>query len=188
MDTITGYILAGGKSSRMGTDKGLLTLNGKTFVENLCDALKPIVGNNIVIVTSNLDYDFLGFTRIEDLVKDKGPVGGIYTALKYSQTKSNFILSVDAPLVSTELLQWIVENHKYPSLITQVQSREKVHPLIAIYDRELKNIFEESVNSNQLRLREAINKAPHQTLAVPEKWIAQVQNINTKEDYQNLAI
>ena len=109
-DKITAFILAGGKSQRMGTDKGLLPLAGKPFVSHICEAVKSIVGENIVIVSSNADYDFLGYKRIEDLVSDKGPVGGIYTALQYSRAKLNFILSVDAPLVSAELLLWILEN------------------------------------------------------------------------------
>ena len=99
-DKITAFILAGGKSQRMGTDKGLLPLAGKPFVSHICEAVKSIVGENIVIVSSNADYDFLGYKRIEDLVSDKGPVGGIYTALQYSRAKLNFILSVDAPLVA----------------------------------------------------------------------------------------
>lgn len=185
-DKITGIILAGGKSQRMGTDKGLLLLNGKPFVAHICEALKPIVGENIVIVSSNADYDFLGHTRIEDLIADKGPVGGLYTALKQSKTKLNVILSVDAPLVSTELLLWMLENHEDSFLMTQVQVQDKACPLIAIYDRSAKTVFESHLASKQLKLRMAVADMCHQTLLVPEKWSRQVQNINTQEEYQNL--
>ena len=76
-NTVTGIILAGGKSLRMGTDKGLLSLKGKSFISHICDALKPIVGEHILIVSSNADYDALGYTRVEDLIEDKGPVSGL---------------------------------------------------------------------------------------------------------------
>ena len=185
-DKITGFILAGGKSQRMGTDKGLLSLNGKPFVSHICDALRPIVGENIVIVSSNVAYDFLGYSRIEDLIADKGPVGGIYTALKQSKTKLNFILSVDTPLVSTELLLWIVEKHDSSFLMTQVQVGEKTNPLIAIYERSAKTVFEEHLASKQLKLRKVLEDIHHKTLEVPEIWSHQVQNINTQEEYQNL--
>jgi molybdopterin-guanine dinucleotide biosynthesis protein A len=182
----TAYILAGGKSQRMGTDKGLLMLNGKTFVRHICDALMPIVGENIVIVSANADYDFLGHTRIEDLIDDKGPVGGIYTALKHSKTKFNFVLSVDAPLVSTDLLQWLVKNHEDSYMMTQVQVGDNASPLIAVYDRSCKAAFGEHMAGKQLMLRKVVEDLTHQTLVVPEKWSKQVQNINTPEEYKKI--
>jgi molybdopterin-guanine dinucleotide biosynthesis protein A len=187
-DNITAFILAGGKSQRMGTDKGLLLLDGKPFVSHICDAVKPIVGENIVIVSSNVDYDFLGYTRIEDIVVDKGPVSGIYTALKQSRTKLNFILSVDAPLVSAELLLWILENKDDSYEMTQVQLDDKAYPLIAIYQKSLVSVFEENLKKEQLRLRQVIEEVKHQTLHIPEKWRTQVQNINTPEEYQKIQL
>jgi len=187
-DNITAFILAGGKSQRMRTDKGLLLLDGKPFVSHICDAVKPIVGENIVIVSSNVDYDFLGYTRIQDIVADKGPVGGIYTALKQSRTKLNFVLSVDAPLVSTELLLWILENKGDSYEMTQVQLDDKAYPLIAIYNRSLVSVFEENLKKKQLRLRQVIEEVKHQTLYIPEKWRTQVQNINTPEEYQKIQL
>lgn len=186
MQKITGFVLAGGESSRMGTDKGLLTLNGQTFAEILCGVLTPISGKNITIISSNPEYDFLGFQRIEDLVKGKGPVGGIHTALKTSLTELNFILSVDSPLISTELLLWILENHSKRFLISQVRDFQKEYPLIAVYDRFLKTVFEENIKNDQLCLQKIIKKESHQSILVPEKWTNQLQNINTKEDYQNI--
>lgn len=99
MENYTGIILAGGKSQRMGTDKWLLLLKGKPFISHIYEAMKPIFGDNIVIVSSNPEYDKYGYKRIEDLISNKGPVGGLYTALKQSKTKFNLVLSVDVPLV-----------------------------------------------------------------------------------------
>ena len=187
-DKTTAFILAGGKSQRMGTDKGLLLLNGKPFVSHICEAVKPIVGENVVIVCSNADYDFLGFTRIEDIVPEKGPVGGIYTALQRTKTRLNFILSVDAPLISAELLLWILDNRDDSFKMTQVQFENKAYPLIAIYDQSLASIFEENLKKNQHRLRQVIKEIKHQTLLIPEKWRNQVQNINTPEEYQKIQL
>lgn len=186
MKTLNAYILAGGKSSRMGTDKGLLLLNGKPFVSHIYEALKPIVGDNIVVVSANSDYDFLGCKRIEDIVTDKGPVGGIYTALHNSNSNLNLIVSVDVPLVSTELLQWIVAHHTDDFQMTQIEVEGKSSPLIAVYDKSLENIFKENLQNEQLRLRIVIESIKHQTLELPEKWRFQVQNINTKEEYQRI--
>lgn len=186
MDKITGIILAGGKSQRMGTDKGLLNLNGQTFMQHICDALQPIVGSNILIVSANKDYDLLGFSRVEDIVENKGPVGGLYTALNESKTKINLVLSVDVPMVSTELLEWLVKNHSETFMVTQTKNEGKTNPLIGVYDRSMGTVFGEHLAGNQLKLQQVIENVMHQTIEVPEKWKDQVQNINTQEEYQNL--
>ena len=186
MENCTGIILAGGKSTRMGTDKGLLMLNGKTFISHICESLKPITGDNIIIVSSNTDYDFLGYTRIEDLISDKGPVGGIYTGLKHSKTKMNIVLSVDVPFVTSDLLEWLLIMHADSFMVTQLQENDKTTPLIAVYDRSMRIILGEAIAGNQLKLRSVVEEVDHQTLEVPEKWSRQTLNINTQEDYQNL--
>jgi molybdenum cofactor guanylyltransferase len=186
MENFTGIILAGGKSKRMGTDKGMLHLNGKPFITHIYEAMKPIFGDNIVVVSSNTDYDTFGYNRIEDLILDKGPVGGLYTALKQSKTKFNLVLSVDVPLVSTELLQWLVDNHDDSYLVTQVQAGEKVSSLVAVYDRALRILLGEHLAGNQLKLRDVIAEVNPQTLKIPAKWSTQLQNINTEEDYKKI--
>jgi molybdopterin-guanine dinucleotide biosynthesis protein A len=183
---ITAILLAGGKSQRMGTDKGSLHLNGKTFIKHICDALQPIVGSNILIVSANKEYDVLGFSRVEDIVENKGPVGGLYTALAASKTKINLVLSIDVPLVSTELLQWLIESHNETDMVTQAKSGDKTSPLIGVYDRSMRIVFGEHIAGNQLKLRQVIEDVKHQTIEVPKKWCNQLQNINTQEEYQNL--
>nr|WP_315250921.1 molybdenum cofactor guanylyltransferase [uncultured Flavobacterium sp.] len=183
---ITAIVLAGGKSQRMGTDKGMLNLNGKTFIQHICDALQPIVGSNILIVSGNKEYDALGFPRVEDIIENKGPVGGLYTALKESKTKVNLVLSIDVPMVSTELLNWLIESHDETYMVTQTKSGEKTSPLIGVYDRSMRIVFGGQIAGNKLKLQQAIEDVKHQTIEVPEKWNHQVQNINTPEEYQNL--
>lgn len=183
---ITAYILAGGKSLRMGTDKGLLDLKGNTFAGHICEALKKIGIVDIVIISSNAAYDALGCRRIEDMIADKGPVGGIYTALKDSKTKLNLILSVDVPLISADLLTWLLQEHQDTFMMTQVQVGEKASPLIAVYDRSCKTLFGEHLAAKQLKLRKIIEELTHETLLVPEEWENQLQNINTPEDYKKI--
>lgn len=183
---VAAYILAGGKSSRMGSDKGLLSLNNSTFLEHIIFALKEASIINITIVSSNSDYDFLNCKRIEDIYVDKGPVGGIFTALSHSKTEQNLILSVDIPLISTEIIQWLMNNIDAEKQITQAKVLDKINPLIAVYNKNVAPIFEEHLKKNQLKLRTVVDEIPHQTLEVPEKWCHFLQNINTKEDYQNL--
>jgi molybdenum cofactor guanylyltransferase len=184
-NAITAYILAGGKSQRMGADKGFLEINGQSFVANILAAVTPVVGN-IVVVSSDERYDALGVTRISDIISNKGPLGGLYTALKNSTTKRNLILSVDVPMISSELLQWLVDAHSDAYQMTQVQVNKKPSPLVAVYDRSVRILLPELLAGNQLKVRRFVDELTHQTLSVPEKWSAQLQNINTPEEYKNL--
>lgn len=186
MATIAVYIIAGGKSSRMGSDKGMLLLKETVFIAHIVKALQEATIKNITIVSANSDYDFLNCNRIEDIYPDKGPVGGIFTALSHSETEQNIILSVDVPLISAEIISWLITNINKEKLITQVKVGDKTSPLIAVYNRKAVTIFEEHIKREQLRLKMVVEAIPNQTIEVPEKWYSLLQNINTKEDYQNL--
>lgn len=186
MSKIAAYILAGGKSSRMGSDKGMLLLNEFVFIEHIVNALKKASIEKITIVSANTAYDFLNCERIEDLFADKGPVGGIFTALSHSDTKQNIILSVDVPLISADIIKWLVVNKDDKTLITQVRVGDKTSPLIAIYNKDVVSVFEEYLKRDQLKLRMVIDDISHYIIDVPEKWGSLLQNINTKDDYQNL--
>ena len=91
--TITGIILAGGKSSRMGEDKGFLKLNGKTFMSSIIAALNPIVGE-IIIVSNNSEYDVFNLKRVADSMEDSGPLAGLYSGLLHSELKTILFLAV----------------------------------------------------------------------------------------------
>jgi len=186
MENCTGIILAGGRSQRMGTDKGLLLLDGESFVSHIYKALQPLFGENCIIVSSNPDYDFLGCTRVEDIIPNKGPLGGIYTGLKYSKTKMNIVVSVDAPLVTTELLQWMFSKHSELFLVSQFVVNGKTNPLVAVYDRSIRIQMSEAIAGNQLRVRDLVAEVIHQDLEVPQGFENQLLNINTAEEYQNL--
>jgi molybdopterin-guanine dinucleotide biosynthesis protein A len=97
---ITGIVLAGGRSSRMGEDKSLMKLNGKALVEYSINALRPLCDK--VIISSNIAaYDFTGCEVWPDELPDQAPIIGIYSCLKRSETELNVILSCDIPLMST---------------------------------------------------------------------------------------
>ena len=105
----TGYILAGGKSSRMGEDKGLKLFNGIPLIQNVINQLLFAV-DKVVIVSNNKDYEQFGLEVIEDALINKGPAGGIYTALQHSSTDLNFIVSCDMPYISSQAIHFMLEN------------------------------------------------------------------------------
>ena len=138
---INGFILAGGKSSRMGKDKGLINFNGKAIIEYTIAQLKPLV-NKLVIVSKNNEYEKFGLEVIADLIPDNGPAGGIYTSLFHTDMKFNFIVSCDMPLINREAIAFIIQN-AYHSQITVPEKDGKTEPLFGVYSKDCISIWKE---------------------------------------------
>ena len=178
---ITGIILAGGKSSRMGTDKGFLMLNNKPFVQYSIDALTPLV-SKIIIVSDNPDYDILGFKRVNDLTKNAGPVAGICSGLEASSTDYNLILSCDIPLITSHVLEKLITNIDTNSEIIQVESQGKSMPLIALYKKQVTPIFNTFLKNNERRLRVVIKHCKSKNIALEKEYAYSTMNVNTQTE------
>ncbi|MFS4482948.1 molybdenum cofactor guanylyltransferase [Hyunsoonleella sp. 2307UL5-6] len=182
---ITGIILAGGKSSRMGTDKGFLILNNKSFVQYSIDALKPLV-SKIIIVSDNPEYDVFGYKRITDAIKNAGPVSGIYSGLQTSKTEYNLVLSCDIPLITSEALKKLIDAIDDTSEIIQAESYGKSMPLVAIYKKSIAGVFHKFLKKDERRLRIAIKSCQFKNVVLDKAFENTTMNINTKEEFKQI--
>ncbi|MCA0133171.1 molybdenum cofactor guanylyltransferase [Winogradskyella alexanderae] len=179
--TITGIILAGGKSSRVGEDKGLLLLNGKPMIQYSIDALKPFV-SEIIIVSDNPNYDVFSLRRINDITKNSGPVAGICSGLEASSNDNNLVLSCDIPLITPEILEMLIYAIDDTSEIIQVESKGKSMPLIAFYKRQVKDCFNKLLIANERRLRVAIESCNYKNIELKKEQELCTTNVNTIKD------
>ena len=101
---ITGAILAGGRSRRLGQDKARLKLSGKPLALWVAQRLAPLAADLWLVTNTPLDHLDLGLSILSDLAPDQGPLGGVRTALFYSRTPWVLAASVDNPFLSTDLL------------------------------------------------------------------------------------
>jgi molybdopterin-guanine dinucleotide biosynthesis protein A len=105
---ITGIILSGGKNSRMGTNKALLKIGDRTVIEIIVDVLSSLFSDIIISTNSGEELSFLQLPTVADLYQDAGPLAGIHAALTHSRTDANLIISCDLPLMSREMVDYIV--------------------------------------------------------------------------------
>ena len=109
---VTAIILAGGKNLRLGRNKALETVGGKSLIECAVESLEPLA-NQILIVTSREPPDLSVIKQSERLVVDfypnKGPLGGIYTGLSASQFSHSIVVACDMPFLNAKLLQHMVD-------------------------------------------------------------------------------
>ncbi|WP_445736643.1 molybdenum cofactor guanylyltransferase [Mariniflexile sp.] len=182
---ITGIVLAGGKSSRMGTDKGFLHFKGKPFVHYGIEALKPLV-SEIIIVSDDSNYDVFGLKRMNDLIKNAGPVAGICAGLEASSTDYNLILSCDIPLINSDILKQLIEGMDETSEIIQIESNGKTMPLIALYKKSCKAKFLKLLNEDERRLRIAVNTCKTKNIILKKENTMFITNVNTKEELKRM--
>ncbi|MFH6769121.1 molybdenum cofactor guanylyltransferase [Gaetbulibacter aquiaggeris] len=182
---ITGIILAGGKSSRMGTDKGLLKLNDKCFIEYSMAAMKPLV-SQILIVSNNADYDKFNLKRVEDLIKEAGPLAGLYSGLTASDTEYNLVLSSDIPLIKTEILKKLMNECEDNFDVIQIMSNNKSMPLIALYRKGCEKVFNNLLKKNERRLQVAVSQCKVKNIVLNPSLELFVTNINTPEDLEKM--
>ena len=143
---INGVILAGGKSSRMGTNKSLLKIGNQTIIERISDLMKSIFSEVIIITNSPDEYKLLNIPIFEDIYKWKGPLAGIHSALVHSKTEKIFVLSCDVPLMSKEMIEYIIE-YKSDKPIIFCEAAGYHQPLVGVYSKVILEEVEKFISS-----------------------------------------
>ncbi len=136
----SGYVLAGGKSSRMGRDKAFLKIGGKTFLENAVEILAPVCEQTKIVLNKSQKH-FLekipeGVSHIFDIHENRGALGGIHAAFRNCETEYAVILAVDLPFATSEAigkLCEIISVKKDFSAVVPCQTDGKLQPLCAVY-------------------------------------------------------
>jgi molybdopterin-guanine dinucleotide biosynthesis protein A len=148
---VTGIILAGGKSSRMGAEKGLQLLCGKPLISYAVEALKGLC-SEIIISSSSNAYTGFGFKIVPDEFPGIGPMGGIYSSLKQSTSTQNLVLSCDLPFVSQELLTFILKSSEGYQVAVPWQGSQHYEPLCGYYHTSVLAPMDDFLNSNNYKL------------------------------------
>ncbi|WP_452601320.1 molybdenum cofactor guanylyltransferase [Pontimicrobium sp. MEBiC06410] len=175
---ITGIILAGGKSTRMGEDKGLIVYNKQPFIQHVINALEPIV-SEIIIVSNNPEHDVFAEKRVEDLIPNSGPIAGLYTGLYYSKTEENLVLSCDIPLISTSVLNALINASDKTINCVQIESNNKIMPLIALYKKQCKDTCFTLLEQGERRLKVLTRQLKTKTIVLDKALAIHTTNVNT---------
>jgi molybdenum cofactor guanylyltransferase len=129
------FVLAGGKSTRMGSDKAFLQHNGRTLLDRSL-AVARSISEDVWIVGSKQKFSAYGRV-VEDIFPERGPLGGIHAALLASQNDLNLMLAVDMPLVSSAFLGYFVSVARASDVMAVIPRAEgRLQPLCAIYRRD----------------------------------------------------
>ena len=187
---VEGFILVGGASSRMGSDKAQLKFDGQTGVELIAAALQPNVGT-VRLVGSREEARLSPLQNVPDLHERWGALGGIHAALYACQSAWAAIAACDLPLVTDKLFAQLSQFAKEPfAAVVPLQPDGRQQPLCAFYRRE-------SCLAATDRLIASDEHTPRALLAsVPTRWVEFSEladlpnaehfflNVNTPADYE----
>jgi len=171
------YILAGGKSSRMGEDKGLKLLQGKPMIQYVIESLTSYFPD-IKISTGNPEYTIFGYALAVDIIPEKGPMGGIYTALKNSSGNDVFIISCDMPCISGSSIDSLLRQENKSATVAVCNGM--IQPLFGIYGKNLIPLLKEKIEQNQLGMTKFIKEINATLVEINNE--NEFLNMNTPEE------
>lgn len=184
---VNAIILAGGKNTRMqGEDKAFLEIEGRPIITGVIKKLKPLVSELIIVTNSPEKYINFDLKIVKDEHPGKGPLMGIYSGLKASSCKYNFVVACDMPFINPCLIKFMLDKKDdYDILIPRVS--EKFHTLFGVYSKACIPVMEEMIKKDELRVRCIFPKLNAHFLSKQEiekidPGLLSLVNINTPEE------
>jgi molybdenum cofactor guanylyltransferase len=190
INSITGIVLAGGKSTRIGVNKPQLKIGKSYLIDRVLDTLSRFAPS-ILVVTAGDQPDLAksstpGIRVVKDIYPGKGPLGGIYTGLTHAETSHSLVVGCDMPFLNSGLIRYLIDGAPgYAAVAPKIGWM--IQPLHAIYSQSCVPSIEALLREEQLQIIKLFNMV--NTRYVTEKEIDQFDpdhlsflNINTEDD------
>jgi len=175
----------------MGADKGLIPFKGKPMIERTIDIAQTVT-ENILIIANNEGYEQLGYPVYGDVMKEKGPIGGIHAGLTHSSQTYNLVLACDMPLLKPAFIEHMVEQINPEDKIVVPRHGEQIEPLCAIYHRECITRLESAAKSADLSMHGFIGSMTAKYVDIDELMPYYspylFSNANTMEELKELEL
>ena len=188
---IQGFVLVGGKSRRMGSDKARLEWAGKPLASRAAELLAPHV-RDVTLLGQTERYADLGLTVLSDRWPDQGPLGAICTGLLNANCEWSIFLACDLPLLSDRVIRLLAGRARITSSDAVVpRTIDGWQPLCAAYHSRCRNSFERALNEGRLSLQDLLREIKVDALSVEMMAEAGIDsnefaNVNTPEDWDRI--
>ncbi|MDD2671796.1 MAG: molybdenum cofactor guanylyltransferase [Syntrophales bacterium] len=187
---ITGVILAGGKSSRMGTNKALVEISGAKLIDRTLRLFKDIFRDTILITNTPDEYFDRDVRTVTDVIPGKGPLGGIFTGLFYAGTEHVFVSACDLPFLNPSFIRFMARREEDFDIVIP-RTPTGIEPLHAIYSKRCRPEIERRLLRDECKVTGFFNKV--RVLEIGEDTVKSFDpggtlfmNINTPEDLKKI--
>ena len=184
---VTGVILAGGGSTRMGSDKALLPYQGGRFIEAIHRRMEELFEEVIVATGETTRYDFLPCRRVTDVYAGMGALGGIHAALRASGSEKVFVVACDMPHLAPDLIRHLCSLAEEADVVVP-EGEGGLEPLHAVYRKGVLPVVEDALRDGQCRVisffdRVRVRRVPLAEVERIDPCRSAFRNINTPGDY-----
>jgi len=151
MCEISSVILAGGKSKRFGKNKAFLKVGNKILINLIVDKTRKLSDELIIVTNTPEKFYYLNVKLTKDIIKNKGPLGGIYTGLYIAKNKSILVIACDMPFLNTPLIKHIISySQEYDVVIPKID--KFLEPIHAIYSKQCLKPIKRLLDTNNLKI------------------------------------
>lgn len=177
-----GFVLAGGRSTRMGRDKALLPWGDRTLIEHVAAQVAEAAGN-VTIIADPARYSRFRIATVADRRLGCGPLGGLLTALEQSEHPWNLIVACDMPHIDSNFLSALLDTAQVaPGFECVVPlGPSGPEPLCAVYHRDALIKIRTALDRNILKMQTLIASLAARFIGVQDTQI--FRNVNTPEDW-----
>ena len=179
-------ILAKGeKSRRLGKIKALIKINGSTIIEKIVNEIKECFKKVLIVTTDVKKFKKIKYAKVVEDRYKIGPLGGILTGLKNSPYRYNFVIACDYPFVKKEVVEYMM-NIKDGYEILIPKDGDSVHPLFAIYSKELCPLIERNLKMGRYKVFALLRKADVKYVKDIPDFGEVFFNLNTERDLKEM--
>jgi molybdopterin-guanine dinucleotide biosynthesis protein A len=187
---VTGVLLAGGKSKRMGADKRFIVVGQRTLFERSCAVLCGLFEQVCVVIAQDSPSLQTEVSVVRDLIPDCGSLGGLYTGLQVAKTQHIFLAACDMPFLNPEIILYIVRLKDEADIVIS-RWATRLQPTHALYSRNCLPVIEEMLKVHNRRIQSIIDHPALRVHVIDETEIRQIDhdgrsmfNINTPSDLE----
>ena len=185
---MTGIILAGGKSSRMGENKAFIDAGGIPLFERVYRTFREIFPEIIIVANDAARFEEYEARLQNDILLNKGPLGGLYTGLFYSPSYHAFCTACDMPLLNPRLIEYMMEERDGYDVILP-KTRDGLHPLHAIYSKKCLSPMRQLLDRDDLKIvnffhRVRVRYIDETEIRKVDPHMSSLINVNTEEEME----
>lgn len=183
---VTAAILAGGKSTRMGTNKAVLQVHGRPMIEQVCAAVASLCRETILVTNTPEEYAHLQLPMFGDQFPEHGSLGGLYTAVQAARWPHVLVVACDMPLLNPALLAYLIAvRHAADAIVPQWD--EFPEPLHAIYAKSCASAMRACLQAKRLKITSffgacAVRLVSRAEIEVFDPTGMSFRNVNTPEE------
>ena len=186
--TVTGLIIAGGKSRRLGEDKRFLELGGRTCLQRVLDAYRGIFEEVLIVADTDEPFKTMGVKVVVDLVPGRAALGGLYTGLHYAASGAVFAAACDMPWLSPLTINVVLE-HAGRGDIVIPDLAGTLQPMHALYSKACLPRLRAFVEARRLKVQDLCECPELKVYRIPQPAFTAVDpdlrsffNVNTPSD------